>query len=76
MQLPEVSNLPRLEALCRDRSDPKAKVLREEARKFNNALVALAYEKTEVLEPDLGTQSGWQPSVVIQRASCTTASAR
>lgn len=64
VQLPDVSKLPRLEALWRDRSDPKAKVLREGGAQVQRNALALAYE--EVLEPDLGTQqSGWQ-SVVIQ----------
>lgn len=51
VQLPDVRKLPRLEELWRDRSDPKAKVLREEARKFNNAL-ALAYEDRVPRGPD------------------------
>jgi len=61
--LPPVQKHARLDALWTDVGDAKAKLLREFARKFNNAM-ALAYE--EVLEPDLADGSNWQPSVVIQ----------
>ena len=47
----------RVDALWCDESGAKAKLLREHARKFNNAL-ALAYEEVE--EPDVG--GGWKPS--------------
>ena len=61
--LPEVQGLPRLDALWRDETDAKARLLRQHSRKFNNAL-ALAWELVE--EPNLADGSGWQPSVVIQ----------
>jgi hypothetical protein len=46
VELPPVKRLARLDELWRDETDPKAKLLREQARKFNNAL-ALAYEEVE-----------------------------
>ena len=46
--LPAVEGHARVDALWSNQTDPKAKLLREHSRKFNNAL-ALAYE--EVLEP-------------------------
>ena len=61
--LPPTGKLPRLDELWQS-DDAQGKLLREFPRKFNSAL-ALAYE--EVLEPDVGAGSGWQPSVVIQR---------